>query len=66
MIKKVKNTAPLTYVINDLNGEGIFGTFYENELQKADQEEFSIEKVIKRKGDKLYFQWKEYDNSFNS
>ena len=66
MIKKVKNTAPLTYVINDLNGEGIFGTFYENELQKADQEEFRIEKVIKRKGDKLYFQWKEYDNSFNS
>ena len=66
MIKKVKNTAPLTYVINDLNGEGIFGAFYENELQKADQEEFRIEKVIKRKGDKLYFQWKEYDNSFNS
>ena len=66
MIKKVKNTAPLTYVINDLNGEGIVGTFYENELQKADQEEFRIEKVIKRKGDKLYFQWKEYDNSFNS
>ena len=66
MIKKVKNTAPLTYVINDLNGEGIVETFYENELQKADQEEFRIEKVIKRKGDKLYFQWKEYDNSFNS
>ena len=43
MIKKVKNTAPLTYVVNDLNGEGIVGTFYENELQKADQEEFRIE-----------------------
>ena len=33
-IKKVKNTVPWTYVINDLNGEEIFGSFYKNELQK--------------------------------
>ena len=39
---------------------------YENELQKANQKEFRIEKVIKRKGDKLYVKWKGYDNSFNS
>ena len=51
---------------NDLNGEEIVGTFYENELQKANQKEFRIEKVIKRKGDKLYVKWKGYDNSFNS
>ena len=25
-----------------------------------------IEKIIKRKGDKLYVKWKGYDNSFNS
>ena len=30
------------------------------------QEEFRIEKVIKRKGDKMYVTWKGYDNSFNS
>ena len=29
MIKQVKNTVPWTYVINDLNGEGVAGTFYE-------------------------------------
>ena len=34
VIKKVKNTVPWTYVINDLNGEEIVGTFYEKELQK--------------------------------
>ena len=28
VIKKVKNTVPWTYVINDLNGEEIMGTFY--------------------------------------
>ena len=66
IIEKVKSTAPQTYVINDLNGEGIIGTFYEKELQKTNQKEFRIEKVIKRKGDKLYVKWKGYNNSFNS
>ena len=65
-IKKIKNTAPWTYVINDLNGEEIIGTFYENELKKTDQKEFRIEKVLKKKGDKLYVKRKGYDNSFNS
>ena len=49
VIKKVKNTVPWTYVINDLNGEEIIGTFYEKELQKTNQQGFRIEKVIKRK-----------------
>ena len=66
VIKKVKNTVPWTYVINDLNGEEITGTFYEKELQKTNQEEFRIEKVIKRKGNKIYAKWKGYNNSFNS
>ena len=36
-------------VINDLNGEETVGTFYEKELQKTNQKEFRIEKVIKKK-----------------
>ena len=66
VIKKVKNTVPLTYVINDLNGEENSGTFYEKELQKTNQEEFRIEKAIKRKGDKIYVKWKVHDSSFNN
>ena len=66
VIKKIKNTVPWTYIINDFNGEEIIGTFYENELQKTNEEEFRIEKVIKKKGDKLYVKWKGYDSSFNS
>ena len=57
---------PWTYVINDINGEEIIRTLYQKELQKTNQKEFRIEKVIKKKGDKLYVQWKGYDNSFNS
>ena len=48
-IKNAKNTVPWAYVINDLNGEKIIGTFYEEKLQKTSQEEFRIEKVIFRK-----------------
>ena len=66
VIKKFKNTVPWTYVINDLNGKDIIGTFYGKELQKTNQEEFRIEKVIKKKGNKLYVKWRGYDNSFNS
>ena len=66
VIKEIKNTVPWTYVINDLNGEKIIETFYEKELRKTNQGEFKIEKVIKKKGNKLYVKWKGYDNSFNS
>ena len=66
MIKKVKNAVPWTYVTNDLNGEEIVGTFYEKELQKKNQKVFRTEKVIKRKGYKLYVKWKGYNNLFNS
>ena len=55
VIKEVKNTVPWTYVISDLNGEEIIGTFYEKELQKANQKRFTIEN-----------KWKGFDNSFNS
>ena len=53
-------------MISDLNGEPITGNLYEKELQKTSQEKFRIEKVIKRKGDKLYVKWKRYDNSFKN
>ena len=66
VIKKVKNTVPLTYVTNDLKGEEIDEALYENELQKTNQKDFRIEKIIKKKDDKLYVKWKGYYNSFNS
>ena len=53
-IKKVKNIVPWTYVINDLYGEEIIELFHEKELQRTNQQEFRIEKVIKGKDDKLY------------
>ena len=36
-VSKIKNTVPWTYVVNDLNGEEITGSFYEKELLKTSQ-----------------------------
>ena len=66
VITKDKNAVLWTYVISDLKVEEIVGTFYKKELLKANQKEFRIEKVIKRKCDKLSVKWKCHNNSFNS
>ena len=64
VVKTIKNTVTWTNIVNDLNDEKIIGSFYVKELQKTSQEKFRTEKVLKRKSDKLYVEWKEYDNSF--
>ena len=57
---------------SDLSDEEIVGIFheklvkkYEKMLQKKSQRELRIEKIIKKKGKRLYVKWKGYDNSFN-
>ena len=40
--------------------------FYEKELQKRNQTQFSVENLIKKKGNKLHVKWKGYDHSFDS
>ena len=55
---------PWTYIIGYLKDDKIVRTFYKKELQKTT--EFRIEKVTKRKGDKLCVEWRGYDNSFNN
>ena len=72
IVTMVKDTKPSTYEIEDLNGNAIQGTFYEQELQKSKQSIYRIEKVLKRRHNKnngqkeVYVKWKGYDNSFNS
>ena len=65
-VSKIKNTVSWTYIINDLSDEEITGSFYEKELQKTSEKEFRMEKVLKRKGIRLYVKWKGYNNRFNS
>ena len=66
VISENRPTNPITYKIKDLNGEEIGGTFYREELQKADQTIYRIEKVLRRTKDKALVKWKGYPDEFNS
>ena len=65
-IDEIQYTDPPTYQLKDLNGEKITGSFYEPELQKTRQETFRIEKVLKKRGNKMFVKWLGYQDSFNS
>ena len=68
IVDKINPTKPITYSIVDLMGEEIKGTFYKQELQKAKQQTFRIEKVIKRDNKKkmALVKWIGYPDKFNS
>ena len=61
-------TRPITYSIVDLMGEAIEGSFHQHELQKAKQQTFRIEKVLRRdnKNKKALVSWSGYPDKFNS
>jgi hypothetical protein len=66
-IRKVQNTIPPTYLLNDYHENPILGGFYEPELQKSTLGDvYFIEKIIKRAGNKIYVKWLGYDSSHNS
>ena len=65
-ISHIQYTDPVTYKITDYNGEEIQGTFYQEELQKTNQEIYRIEKVIRRRGSKSFVKWHGYPASMNS
>ena len=68
VIDKINLTKPVTYNIVDLLGEKVEGSFYGKELQKAKQQTFRIEKVVRRdnKKKKALVKWKGYSDKFNS
>jgi len=65
-VSEVRYTDPITYKIVDYNNEEIKGSFYEQELQKATQELFRIEKIIKKKENKSLVKWLGYPETLNS
>ena len=71
-IVDINTTLPICmYMIKSADsGEVIKGGFYENELVRVEQEEYNIEKVLRKKtvrGVKmLYVKWQGYNNNHNS
>ena len=68
VVDHIMMTKPVTYRIVDLLGEKVEGSFYEKELQKAKQQTFRIEKVVRRddKKKRALVKWKGYLDKFNS
>ena len=69
IVEKVQETIPVTYKIKNLLGEEIEGSFYEEELQKSQQEVYRVEKVIRKKKingvDHALVKWSGYNEKFN-
>src|SRR6476469_10634612 len=69
VVDKVQKTIPIIYVIKDLLGETIKGSFYTEELQKTTQEEFRVEKVIRKKKidgvEHGLVKWSGYSDKYN-
>lgn len=66
-IAKVRKTKPVTYELRDDNDQPIQGTFYKEELQKTKHPDvYLIEKILKKKGDKVYVKWLGFDSTHNS
>ena len=58
-----------TYKINEWGGTPLSGTFYAQDLQKVtkmDDNLFWVEKIVKRKGDKVLVRWKGWPDKYNS
>lgn len=66
-IRKVQNTNPTTYLLQDSKGQIILGTFYAQEINKTKHPDvYLVEKVLKRKGNKVYIKWLGLPRSENS
>ena len=58
-----------TYKINEWDGTPVKGTFYAEDVQKVnvtDDDLFRIEKIVKRKGDKVLVRWKGWPDKYDS
>lgn len=65
-IAAVRQTKPVTYILEDLNGSPIKGAFYREELQKTKYPDvYLVEKVLRRNKNKAYVKWLGFDSSHN-
>lgn len=66
-IHRVMNSRPITYILRDYEGDVIEGAFYEQELMKTNHKDtFLVEKVIRRRGNKVLVRWLGFDSRHDS
>lgn len=66
-VKKIQYTDPITYLLSDWEGNDIKGGVYAEEMQKVKYPDvYLVEKILRRKNNKVYVKWLGFDNRFNS
>lgn len=66
-IKSIQITNPVTYILEDYQGNPIKGGFYEEEIQATKfPNTYLVEKILKTKGDKVYVKWLGFSSQHNS
>lgn len=66
-IHRVQPTSPETYILKDNKGEIVQGGFYGHELLKTQVSDvYLVQKVLKRKKDKLLVRWLGFDKTADS
>jgi hypothetical protein len=66
-IREVRLTNPTTYLLKDSKNENIEGGFYEEELQKVKHPDvYLVEKILRKKGNKIYVKWLGFDKTHNT
>ena len=69
VVARVMSGVVPTYKINEWDGTPVEGTFYAEDVQKVnvkDDDLFRIEKIVKRKGDKVLVRWKGWPDKYDS
>ena len=68
MIRRVRPGKVPTYKVEEWDGTSVDGTFYAQDLQKVTVKDdlFRIDKIVKRKGDKVLVRWKGWPVKYDS
>lgn len=66
-VNRIRDSKPPVYYLRDVDGQPIKGAFYAEELQKTRHPDtYLVERVLKRKADKVYVKWLGFDSRHNS
>jgi hypothetical protein len=66
-VARVNKTSPVTYGLRDYTGTPISGCFYSEELSKTMYpDDYLVEKIIRRRGNRLFVKWLGFDDSHSS
>ena len=68
-VTEVCSTNPVTYKLEDMEGEAGIGTFYKQDLQKSTQNVYFLKKILRRRVRngvrEAYVKWSGYSDCFN-